>query len=75
MFTRCFSTTGLGSTLKHPGSGIKAGVNEEDYPSTAHTPFMSESIGDLCDLKITSRVIIQRHCLWHELSVSSHSAQ
>lgn len=61
--------------VKHSGCGIKAGINKEGYPSIAHTPFISESTGDLCDWKITSRVIIERHHLWHKMSTSSHSAQ
>lgn len=43
--------------VKHPGSDIKAGINKKEYPRPAHTPFTSEGTGDLCDLKITFRVI------------------
>lgn len=67
--------TGLWSMVKHPGSDIKAGINKEEYPRPAHTPFTSEGTGDLCDLKITFRVITQRHCLWHKMFISSYSAQ
>lgn len=67
--------TGFWSVVKHPGSDRKAGINKEEYPRPARTPFTSESIGDLCDLKITFGVITQRHRLWHKMFISSHSAQ
>lgn len=69
------STTGLWSMIKHPTSGMRAGTYNEEDLSTAHTPFITESIGDSCDLRITSRIITQRHRLWHEMSVSSHNTQ
>lgn len=69
------STTGLWSMIKHPSSGIRARTDKEEDLSTAHTPFITESIGDSCDLRITSRIITQRHRLWHEMSVSSHNTQ
>lgn len=61
--------------IKHPSSGIRAGTNKEEDMSTAHTPFITESIGDPCDLRITSGIITQRHCLWHKMSISSHKTQ